>query len=357
MCTFNTGVIGTGFGGKVDAPMFNSHKGFEVVAIASVSGRNVEDVKNISGVEKVYTNWQEMLENESLDLVIVASAVHLHQEMVSAAFQKGIHVMCEKPMALNVSEAEKMITARDQAGKWGLINHEFRFLPARMKVKEMLDDGLLGKVMHVRYTCTHPIYTPLTSKSRGWLGQKEKGGGLLNALGSHMVDALHWWTNTRFETLFANLSTHVPEYQDEAGNIEYRTADDAFQVLGTLTDGATATMELFSATKKAVNNRRLEVFGNQGTLIMLDDNQVFFASEDKEMEEVVLEPDLMAPEDLPQQVVPYYNSFYRMLDTLYESLQTGKKNPYIADFENGRTTQKILDAIRESSREEKKVQV
>lgn len=357
MHLFHAGVIGTGFGGKVDAPIFHSHPGFEVVAIASVSGRNVKDVKNVSGIEKVYSDWREMLEHESLDLIIVASAVYLHQEMVLAAFQKEAHVLCEKPMALDAPEAETMIAARDQVGKWGWMNHEFRFLPAHMKVKEMMDDGQLGKVMHVRYAYTHPIYTPLTTKSRGWLGKKEQGGGLLNARGSHMVDSLHWWTNSSFQTLFANLSTHVSEYQDEAGNIEYRTADDAFQVIGSLTNGATATMELFSATKKAVHNCRLEIFGDKGTLVMLDDNQVYFAKDNEALEEVRLQPDLIPPDELTRSAASYYNSFRRMQDSLYKTLKTGKKDPHLADFENGLLTQKVLDAIHVSSQEGKRVQV
>lgn len=354
---FKVGVIGTGFGGKVDAPIFHSHPGFEVVAIASVSGRNVKDVKNVSGIEKVYTDWREMLDHESLDMVIVASAVYLHREMVLAAFQKGTHVLCEKPMALDAPEAETMIAARNQAGKWGLMNHEFRFLPAHIKVKEMMVDGQLGKVMHVRHAYTHPIYTPLTTKSRGWLGKKEQGGGLLNARGSHMIDSLHWWTNSSFQTLFANLSTHVSEYQDEAGNIEHRTADDAFQLIGTLANGATATMELFSATKKAVHNCRLEIFGDKGTLVMLDDNQVHFAKDNEALEEVTLQPDISPPNELSGPAASHYNCFHHMLNALYETLKTGKKDPHLADFENGLLTQKVLDAIHVSSQKGKRVQV
>lgn len=357
MHVFNVGVIGTGFGGKVHAPIFQSYAGFEFVAIASVTGKNAEDMKSVSGMENVYTNWRKMLEQESLDLIIVASAVYLHQEMVLTAFHKGIHILCEKPMALNTSEAETMITARDLAGKWGLINHEFRFLPAHRKVKEMMDDDQFGQVMHVRYAYTHPIYTPLTTKRRGWLGQKEEGGGLVNARGSHMIDSLHWWTNSSLQTLFANLTTHISKYQEENGNIEYRTADDAFQVMGRLKNGATATVELFSAMKKAAHNCCLEIFGENGTLVMLDDNQVYFARDDEAFAEVTLQPDITPPDELSGPAALHYNSFHGMLGALYETLQTGRKHPHLADFENARVTQKVLDAIHVSNQEGKRVQI
>src|SRR5699024_6679768 len=148
----------------------------------------------------------------------------------------------------------------------------------------------------------------------------------------HLIDSLHWWTNSTVQTLVANLTTHVSEYQDDDGNIEYRTADDAFQVIGTLENGATATVELFSATKKAVNNSRLEIFGEKGTLVMLDDTQVYCASDGDSFEEVTLQPDLTPPDELSEPAASYYNRLHRMLDALYETLRTGNKDPHLADF-------------------------
>jgi predicted dehydrogenase len=91
MKTFKVGIIGTGFGAKVHAPMFNFHDGFEVVSISSVSRGNIEEAKMSSGIENVYTDWKLMLDQEQLDLVVVASAVHLHRDMVLAAYEKGLN--------------------------------------------------------------------------------------------------------------------------------------------------------------------------------------------------------------------------------------------------------------------------
>ncbi|TMN22729.1 Gfo/Idh/MocA family oxidoreductase [Lentibacillus cibarius] len=351
---YRVGIIGTGFGARVHAPMMNLHNGFEVVAIASVRG-NVDSARKLSGIDNIYTDWKAMLEQESLDLLVVASAVFAHEEMVQTAFAKGLHVLCEKPMALNAAETEGMIAARDQAGKWGFINHEFRFLPAQMKVKAMIENGDLGNVMHIRYAYTHTAYTPLTSKRRGWLGQKEDGGGLLNALGSHMIDSLHWWTNSSMKALNANLITHVPEYTDEEGNVEHRTADDAFQVIGSLQNNSTVMLDLISAARKASHTKRLEVFGDQSTLVMLDDTSLFVSSGEQPFEEVSLDPGLTAPDTVSAAVASHYSSFKPMLDALHETLRTGQKHTTLANFENGQTTQKVLDAIRQSAREEKKV--
>jgi predicted dehydrogenase len=355
MQKFKVGIIGTGFGAKVHAPQMDAHEGFEVVAVSSVSRGNVEAAQKASGVGNVYTDWRLMLEQEQLDLVVVASAVFMHKEMVKTAYEKGVHVLCEKPMALDTNETEEMILAKNNAGKLGLINHEFRFLPARTKVKEIINSGKLGDIIHVRYSASFSNFNALTTRPRGWLAEEEKGGGMLGAIGSHMTDTLHWWFESPFKEVFANLPVHVPVQSDDNGNVEYRTADDAFQVIGRLENGASVTFDFLSAARQTFNDWQLEVFGKAGTLVMVDDKQVYLSVGDGKLEEVELVPDITAPEEMPAIAARYYNGFHRALDALYETLLTGTKHPYLADFENGHTTQKVLDAVRLSAKEGRKI--
>lgn len=357
MQKLKVGIIGTGFGAKVHAPMMDHHGGFDVVAISSVSRGNTEEAKKASGIENIYTDWQQMLNQEELDLVVVTSAVNLHKEMVIAAYEKGVHVVCEKPMALDIAETREMIIERDKAGKLGLINHEFRFLPARTKIKEIIESGKLGDVLHVRYECSFANYTGLTSKPRGWLGQEEKGGGMLGAIGSHMIDALQWWLGSTIREVFAQLPIHIATYKDDNGNAEKRTADDAFQVIGTFENGATVTLELISAARQTDHIWRLEIFGTEGTLVMLDDKKVLLSERNSPLEEVELEPAIEAPSSMPEIAARYYNGFQRALDALHGTIVTGKKHPYLADFGNGYSTQKVLDAVRKSAREGRKAEV
>lgn len=356
MAGYRVGIIGTGFGGRVHAPMFQHHDGFKVVAIVSMRG-NVEAAKESSGIDNVYTDWREMLDKESPDLVVVASAVFWHKEMVRATCARGIHVLCEKPMAVDYDEATEMMAACDEGDKWGLVNHEFRFLPARTKIKEIIDNGDVGRISHVRYELTHPIYKPLTSKRRGWLGREEDGGGLLNALGSHAIDSLHWWMGSTLKTVMAQLNIHVPEFMDEDGNVEHRTADDGYQIIGTLGNGISVTMDLVTSARKSDHTARLEVYGQKGTLIMYDDNKVLYSERDLPFETVELRPDLVAPEVIPGGAVPYYNGFKPMLEALHETLDTGYKHPTLATFENGLSTQQVIDAIRTSARDGKRIEV
>ncbi|WP_206662956.1 Gfo/Idh/MocA family protein [Anaerobacillus alkaliphilus] len=341
------GVIGGGFGAKVHVPTFQAHQGFEVVSLASVGRGRTEELKKETGVESVYGDWQEMLDNEQLDLVAVASAPLLHHEMVLKAYEKGLHVLCEKPFAKDTAQAVEMLAARDRAEKLGFINFEFRFLPARQKVKEIVASGKLGKLMHVNYKTSFPGYERSVTSKRGWLGKKDQSGGMLGAIGSHMFDSLLWWVDDQIKEISGQLTTHVSEFFDESGVKEVRTADDAFQTFGTFAGGTTFTVGLTSTTRHS-QGWELEIYGTEGSLVMTEDNKVLVGIGNGPLEEVELLADLVVPEGMSDVAGRYYNAFYRAVDGLYGALAEDKEHPYLATFEAGYQVQRILDAVRES---------
>jgi predicted dehydrogenase len=350
------GIIGTGFGAKVHAPTMLHHPGFEVKAISSVARGQLGDVKKETGIETVYGNWREMLEIEELDLVAIASAPFLHHEMVLEAYQRGYHVLCEKPMAFDTKETQEMVEAQKRAQRLGFINFEFRFLPARQKVKEVLSSGQLGRIMQVNYTAIFPGYQRAMTSKRGWLGQKEKAGGMLGAIGSHMFDSLLWWVDDQIESISGQLATHVPEFVDESGEKEVRTADDTFQTSGSFRQGATFSVGLTYASRHSIG-WKLEVMGTEGTLVMTGDNKVEVGIGNEPLQEVELLPDLVAPEQMTEVAARYYNAFYRSLDQVHRAITSNEVHPYLPTFENGHQVQMILDAIRKSSEAGRTVKV
>ncbi|WP_078381915.1 Gfo/Idh/MocA family protein [Sutcliffiella halmapala] len=350
------GIIGTGFGAKVHAPIMNSHPGFEVVSIASVSRGRMDTIKQETGIANVYDNWQDMLEKEELDLVSIVSAPKLHHEMVVKAYESGVHVLCEKPMSFDAEEAKEMIAARDNAKKLGWINFEFRFLPARQKIKEIISSGVLGEIMHVSYSTSMAGYERSISSKRGWLGQKEQAGGMLGAIGSHMFDSLLWWTEGEVESVSGQLTTQVPEFIDENGEKEIRTADDAFQVMGTFVGGGTFSVSFTSAVRHA-EGWKLEIHGTEGTLVMSHDNKVLVGIGSNPLEPVELISDLETPEEISSIAASYYNAFYRSIDQMYKEIATNEINLSLPLFEDGQQVQIILDAIRQSHEEGRRVKI
>ncbi|WP_404349983.1 Gfo/Idh/MocA family oxidoreductase [Sutcliffiella horikoshii] len=356
MKKIRVGIIGTGFGAKVHAPVMKSHPGFEVVSISSVSRGRLDEIKEETGIEKVYGNWEEMLGTEDLDLVSVASAPLLHHDMVVKAFASGKHVLCEKPMAFDAEEAEKMIHARDAAGKMGWINFEYRFLPARQKVKEIISSEKIGKVLHVNFSLNIAGYERYATSKRGWLSQKDQAGGMLGAVGSHLIDSLLWWTDEKVETVSGQLTTHVPEFVDEQGEKEVRTADDAFQAMGTFVGGGTFNIGSNIAVRNA-EGWELEVYGTEGTIKMLQDNKVLVGIGNDSLEEVELEVALEIPEGMNPVAAGYFNAFYRSLDEVYKALSGDGVNPDLPALEDGYVVQVVMDAIRRSDEEKRTVKV
>ena len=169
------GIIGTGFGGKVHAKLFNHHPHIEVTSIATVTGKDIELIKNTTGEKNIYINWKEMLVNEHLDLVSITSVPSHHKEMVLDSLKRKIPVFCEKPLATNMRETSIMLKLQRQVNVSGYINFEWRFLPARLKVKELLEKGEIGKIIHVRYSVNVPMYlTSIPTKKAGLIKRKRE---------------------------------------------------------------------------------------------------------------------------------------------------------------------------------------
>ncbi|RSK26810.1 gfo/Idh/MocA family oxidoreductase [Bacillus sp. HMF5848] len=351
MSKIRVGIIGTGFGAKVHAPILKEFsEKFDVVAIASVARGDVNKAREDSGVEKVYTDWRTMLANEILDLVIVASAPYLHHDMVVEAFKRGCHVLCEKPMSFNSEQAKAMIQARDEANKLGFITFEYRHLPARRKVRQIMKEGVLGEVLHVKYNAAFPAYQRLITQPSGWLGQKEFAGGMLGAVGSHMIDSLLWWLEDDVVELTANLHTHVKELKVDDDEIEKRTADDSFQLLTTFTKGATSVIDVQFALRHARHQWYLEIYGTEGSLVLENDNKVLLALKDTPLEEVMLETERKIPNHLSDVAKRYYPAYAPFAESLYSAIQNNAYiNEYLPTFEDGEKVQNLIDASHVSS--------
>ncbi len=349
------GIIGTGFGGNVQAPIMRRHPGYEVVAIASVARGHPDEIKTRTGVERVYTDWQDMLDREQLDLVSITSAPFLHHDMALEAYRHGCHVLCEKPMAMDSAQSQAMIQARDRAGRLGFIDFEFRFLPARLKAKELIASDVLGRVLHVSYAGVRSgsVFAP---RRLGWLDQKEKGGGILGALGSHMFDSLTWWLDSPVETVSGQLATFIPTATADDGQPARRTADDAFWTIGTLRGGATFAAGVTAPTRQGAG-WRLEVYGTDGTLVMTDDREVLLGTSTAPLSPVDLPPVPAAPPDLPEPASRYYTPMVGLLDRIYDAIVHGQVGPLLPVFEDGHRVQAVLDAVRRSDAEGKRIPV
>jgi len=187
--TLKCAVVGLGIG-KHDARGYHETEGSELVAIADLDQPRLDEAKAQFPAIETFTDYETMLAKVKPDLVSVALPNFLHAPVTLAALAAGAHVLCEKPMAMTVAEAEQMRDAAKAAGKQLGINLSFRFTPQARALKDLADNGFLGHAYHAHTRWTRRDGFP---KFGGWFGQRDKsGGGPLIDLGVHRIDLAMW---------------------------------------------------------------------------------------------------------------------------------------------------------------------
>ena len=141
---------------------------------------------------KVYASLEDLLQQEkNLDLVAVCTPNGLHAAHSISCLEAGIHVLCEKPMAISVRDCERMIKAADKSGKHLFIVKQNRFNAPIAELKKIVDEGRLGKIINVQLNCFWNR-NDLYYASSDWKGTKELDGGTLYTQFSHFIDLLYW---------------------------------------------------------------------------------------------------------------------------------------------------------------------
>ena len=175
-------VVGAGFMGTMHRNVYSQLRDVEVVAV--VDGEE-EKARKIASGAKVYANMEDMLEKEGPELVDVCLPTYLHAEYVVKAAEAGAHVLCEKPMAMNLDQADRMIEAVEKAGVRFMVAHCIRFWPEYVAFKELLDSGSLGKLKSLSLVRLSP--TPTWSWD-GWLMGASRSGSAALDLHIHDTD-------------------------------------------------------------------------------------------------------------------------------------------------------------------------
>lgn len=189
-------IIGTGWADTVQIPAFQAG-GLEVVGVSGRRQSRAQEVADAHEVAVATDDWRDLLTLEC-DLISITSPPALHLEQTRAALQAGKHVLCEKPLVLNSQEATEMAQlAEKYSDKLTLVDHELRFVPARLKAKELLEQHIIGRVLTVNVRIARDMRLD-PDRPWSWWSDASQGGGILGAIGSHAIDGLLW--------LFANVA-------------------------------------------------------------------------------------------------------------------------------------------------------
>ncbi|WP_030104784.1 Gfo/Idh/MocA family protein [Actinoalloteichus caeruleus] len=284
--TIGVGMAGYSFMGAVHSQAWRTvHRFFDVpvapelVALAGRDRARTEAAAARMGWSAAETDWRRLVERDDVGLVDICTPGDTHAEIAIAALDAGKHVLCEKPLANTVAEAEAMVAAAERAAASGvrsMVAFNYRRVPALALARELVANGRLGTVRHVRAVYLQDWLTDENSPLTWRLDRTKAGAGALGDIGSHIIDASQFVTGQAITGVSAITETFVrrrPVATSSTGlsasaGTEYGdvTVDDAALFLARFTGGAVATFEAtrFAAGRK--NAMRLEVNGSRGSL-------------------------------------------------------------------------------------------
>jgi predicted dehydrogenase len=336
-------------------PAFAACEGARIVSVASGSARNAEAAAAQFGAEHWTADWRETASHPDVDLVCITTPPHLHREMALFALEQGKHILAEKPMAMNVAEAEEMAAASEAAGVLALIDHELRFQRGRQRAWQMLREGEIGRVRHAKCNFRAPHRGDPTA-AWNWWSDAEQGGGALGAISSHAIDSLHWLLGTEISSVFCQLQTHVKQRPFNGGTREVTADDEANMLLrfagGGLTDDATGVVSVSMVEQPEYMNR-IEFFGTDGA-IRVDHRGELYLEKNGETEWSPTEIDL--GEVLPGADTGFSRGFMAFAPRIVEAIRKGERTiEHAATFADGLKVQRVLDAARASDMEKRVV--
>ncbi|WGW12825.1 Gfo/Idh/MocA family oxidoreductase [Saxibacter everestensis] len=358
-------MIGYSFMGKAHSNAWrNVAAYFEVPAFERrvLVGRDADGVAAAAakyGWPESATDWRSVLDRDDVDIVDICAPGFMHAEIAIAALEAGKHVLVEKPLANTVAEAEAMAraaTAARERGIQSMVGFNYRRVPALMLARELISEGRVGTVRHVRAAYLQDWLADETASMSWRLDKATAGSGALGDIASHAIDQVLFLLGDRVTEVSGRTHTFTTR-RPGADGLEEVTVDDAAWATLSLGSGAIASVEVSRVATGQKNSLKLEVYGDKGSILFdLEDlNELGFLDATLPVREqgfrriLVNEP--MHPfleAWWPQgHILGWEHTFtHQIRDFLQAIAAGGHPSP---SFEEGLTVQRVLAAVEESS--------
>ncbi|WP_236792723.1 Gfo/Idh/MocA family protein [Amycolatopsis sp. GM8] len=366
--TLGIGMIGYAFMGRAHSQGWRGARSFfdpplapRLVALAGRDEQAARDTAERFGWESVETDWRALIDRDDIGLIDICTPGDTHAEIAIAALDAGKHVLCEKPLANSVAEAEVMAEAAERArarGVRSMVGFTYRRVPAIALARRFVAEGRIGTVRHVRAQYLQDWLSDPRAPMSWRLEKDRAGSGALGDIGAHIVDLTQFLTGERLTGVSATLETFVKERPDGDGT-GIVTVDDAAVFLGRFTGGALATFEATRFALGRKNSIRIELNGSAGSLAFdFEDMNVLWFHDGTAPPDlrgftrvVVTEPDhpYLRGWWPPGHGLGYEHGFtHQALDLL---IAIGEGTDPEPSFVDGLAVQRVLDAVERSSAE------
>jgi predicted dehydrogenase len=357
--------IGYAFMGKAHSNAWrNVASFFDVPAFEQklLVGRDAAQVAEAAakyGWAETATDWRSVLERDDIHIVDICAPGWMHAEIAIAALEAGKHVLVEKPLANTLAEAEAMAdTARSarERGVQSMIGFNYRRVPALALAKELIAEGRLGTVRHVRAAYLQDWLVDPDSPMTWRLNKETAGSGALGDIASHAIDQVMFLLGGTVTEVSGRLHTFVNSRPGADGPEEV-TVDDAAWATLTLDSGTIASVEVSRVATGQKNSLKLEIYGDKGSLLFDLEaiNELGFLDATLPVREqgfrriLVNEPEhpYMAARWPQGHVIGWEHTFTHEIRDFLNAIDGG--TPPSPSFEEGLAVQRVLAAIEESA--------
>ena len=234
---------------------YSEIEGVQLVAVADVDEEKAKR-QALAYKTKWYADYREMLEVERPDVVSICTPPFLHKEMVIEASNRGIHILCEKPLAPTTADSKEILNSLSGKGLLLMTGFRHRFIPENIQAKEMIKEGKLGRILMYRNRFSYTA-----NREGSWASDKAKsGGGALMDHNVHSADLFRWLIG-EVKEVSAQVNTLIQNVEvEESGIMLLRADNDAIGVI----EGSWTTPDM---------NNTLEIYGSEGTTIFNYDKE------------------------------------------------------------------------------------
>lgn len=376
MSTLNVAIIGHNFMGKAHSNAWrNAGRFFDLPTTPVMKlacGRDQESLKHFAsgwGWEETTSDWRAAVARPDIDVVDICTPPDLHAEIAIRAAENGKHIFCEKPLALDSTQARAMLEAAKAAGVTHYLNHNYRRVPAVALAKQLIDEGFVGTIYHWRSAylqdwIVDPSF-PLT-----WHLRKERAGsGPHHDLNSHLIDLARYLVG-EVRTVSATSTTFVKERplpgagaatfsagSGGRGELGEVTVDDATFVVATFDNGALGSFDVSRFAPGRKNHNTFEIYGSDGSIVFdlerMNELQVFSRHDPSHAQGfrtiIVTEPNhpYMNAWWPPGHLIGYEHSFHHAVADFVNAVV--RRERIRPDFEDGLRETQVLDAALTSA--------
>lgn len=251
------GVIGTGRIGKIHASnIVKNFANVEVKAVADIYADNVKEWAAGLGIQHIYSDYKQIIEDQEIDAVIICSSTDTHSQITIEAAQAGKHIFCEKPIDYDIERIRQALNAVEQAGVKFQVGFNRRFDHNFKKVRELILNGSIGEVQIVKVISRDPAPPPAE--------YVKVSGGMFLDMTIHDFDMVRYLTGSEVTEVYANAAVLVDKAIGEAGDVDTALISLKF---------ASGAIGMIDNSRQAVYgyDQRVEILGSKGGITVTND--------------------------------------------------------------------------------------